>query len=269
MKHHSIFLTALVALCLVACSSLALEDKSLIGSDDDPEQYFLNSVLRAERIQVKLSKQTDDNYLVYRLSPAHQAHMQGKLLAVSLGGTDLYRDRDSYTSPNRAEFRRLADSIGDGNYYRPKAFSTDGGAYKHTISSGIKSISLKALSVYNATHPAGSDLGDMTHVCWMEILKRAKRDAVVGEMLQRIWEKYGRQVRPPFDDFARQPQISLLADLAPIHIPALMSEGSSEELLCYLSLNQEPSTAVQELELSITLMNGQVLRTTFSVDFAQ
>lgn len=197
---------------------------------------------------------------------------QGRVIEVYLTGKQ-HVDPESWgvSSRNTAEvielssnFESVATAQGDGNYYAPKAGSTDGGAYKHTLSSGIRSMSLTALGTYNAAYPQGSDLSPITQLYSVQLQKQANRKLYTGE-LERIQGEYGLGVRPPFDDFLKLERISTLDQWQDIALPTgagYINHDNEDRgrLLLGLVRFTEPATARQvQLRLTLTLMDGREL----------
>lgn len=180
-------------------------------------------------------------------------------LGISSGNT-------ASTSYQSKSFASLASAIGDGNYYGYKYSSLSAGAYEHTLTSGVRSLILTAVGSYSATYPAGSDLAPITQVYWMQVERKAGR-SVTQEEFHRIWEMYGLNVEPPFDDFLRIPRTASLSELKDIAVPALnrgqssieVVQGSRADVLCYLVLKELPEQGKQTLRLTLTLMDGIVL----------
>lgn len=267
----SSLLCGAMLLLSTACTPPYIEEEP-IGLDTHPRRFFFNTILAPQAVYMAQVPTVRMHY------PAEHGDLirQGKVIEVFLTGRQ-HVDPESWgvSSRNTAEvielssnFESVATAQGDGNYYAPKAYSTDGGAYKHTLSSGIRSMSLTALGTYNATYPEGSDLSPITQVYWMQVERKAGR-TVRQEEMQRIWQVYGRHIQPPFDDFLRIARTAPLSELKDVALPALgpSSEPRPEQaqlynkagVLCYIVLKEQPDQGEQALRLTLTLMDGREL----------
>lgn len=242
--------------CLILLSACRGKEREIpIGwGTSTPRQYYLSGVICADDLLLKPSEVS----VVGNEFSSGGPTMRGQLFEFYAVG-DLYRDGHRY-----ADFKRLADSFGDGNYYAPAGSSIHGGAYRHTLSSGIRSMSLTALSSYNATYPQGSDLSPITQLYSVQLQKQANRKLYTGE-LERIQGEYGLGVRPPFDDFLKLERISTLDQWQDIALPTgagYINHDNEDRgrLLLGLVRFTEPATARQvQLRLTLTLMDGREL----------
>lgn len=267
-RLSSLLCGAMLLLC-TACTPPYVEEEP-IGMDTHPRRFFFNTILEPREVHmarvptVRMHHPTEHSDFI----------RQGRVIEVYLTGKQ-HVDPESWgvSSRNTAEvielssnFESVATAQGDGNYYAPKAGSTDGGAYKHTLSSGIRSMSLTAVGGYSATYPAGSDLAPITQAYWVQVERKANRSVTQGE-LDRIWQAYGTNVQPPFDAFVRTTRTAPLVELKGIALPAVNRgqepmeavHGARTGVVCYLVLKELPEQGEQTLRLTLTLMDGREL----------
>lgn len=266
-RLSSLLCGAMLLLC-TACTPPYVEEEP-IGMDTYPRRFFFNTILEPREVHmarvptVRMHHPTEHSELI----------RQGRVIEVYLRGRQ-YRDASlggflfnaQKAKEESAGFEAVATARGDGHYYAPKNHSTDGGAYKHTLTSGIRSLSLTSVGGYSATYPAGSDLTPITQAYWVQVERKANR-SVTQEELHRIWQEYGTQIQPPFNGFDRTWHWTSLADLKDIDLPALNGQQPpigvqmdyNTGVLCYLVLKELPEQGEQTLRLTLTLMDGREL----------
>lgn len=255
----SSLLCGAILLLYTACSQDEPAPRVVGDGDTEPEQYYFSGLLQADGLELEPSDIPAVQYEFTAGGPT----MRGQIFRLYAVGT-MYSDRTDEGADYNADFKRLADSIGDGNCYAPGWSSVEQGAYRHTLTSGIRSISLTALSDYSDAYPKGSDLSYITQVYSLQLHKQANRKLAEGE-LQRIQQKYGKQVRPPFDAFLKQERISMLNEWRDVAIPTGRGYVDSDNemrgrlLFGFILLTEPPIVAEQTLRLTLTLMDGTVL----------
>lgn len=259
----SSLLCGAMLLLFAACTPPYVEEEP-IGMDTYPRRFFFNTILEPKEVHMARPNRVDFNTPEY----INQIQ-QGRAIEVYLTGTSYSNygrwsaNTGSATEPK--SFASLASAIGDGNYYGYK-YPLGAVSYEHTLTSGIRSLSLTAVGGYSATYPAGSDLAPITQAYWVQVERKANRSVTQGE-LDRIWQAYGTNVQPPFDAFVRTTRTAPLVELKGIALPAVNRgqepmeavHGARTGVVCYLVLKELPEQGEQTLRLTLTLMDGREL----------
>lgn len=155
------------------------------------------------------------------------------------------------------KFQRLADSVGDGHNTQLLSY-----AFHPAMSvSRVDGITLTSVSGYNATHPVGSSLNDIVRVSYHTYKFRLLEQEVSGDYLQ---------TSPYEGAFASSRALAQVLPLEKIQIRASIPLGASSQPYAYqvfeMVLTEAPDKPMQEMKLSITLSNGEVLEHTFSAN---
>ncbi len=214
-----------------------------IGMGTISTPYYTASLIREREIVVR---EIEGSFFACD-GPSFKA--ERTMLCVLFGG-------ETVSGRENPQFRRLADSVGDGH----NTERLGSGVLPQMLVSNVKAMSLESLSGYNASHPAGSSLNDLVRVSYSTYKYRLVEEAAPAEYFSSL-------VGSPVIKLKTLEQVLPLEKIAVFgNVPA--SDSPHAEHLYpafHLTFVEAPDKPAQEMKLTVTLSNGQILERTFSV----
>lgn len=155
----------------------------------------------------------------------------------------------------RDKFLQLARKIGDAPAPQAHVYATPN--QTQTLSAGISSVSMVAVTVYNDRYRAGADLTPIVRVCYDSYDHRF--DGRIVPMFDTR-QGYGRYVREPGDPL-------LGAKYPSIYMGHYGQDTQySDVRLLALGLTEEPTVSPQTFRLTLRLTDGQVFTADLTAD---
>lgn len=214
---------------------------------------------------------TESNYYLYNIAPVKKLAVVQRDISYLINefrvGVCNYASK--YTLRG-AEFKRVADSIGDGGFHIYKVEPSDHRWDTGTLQFGVRGIKLTALTDYNETHKAGSSL--------LDLVKATYRTYDLSKKVKDKCE-YGPELIPEIKFFKKVAiKENLRLDVPEIHLdryemPSFNGSNTVDDTLeCLngqlayfltLEFSELPIEKDQKMRISVRFANGKTLTADF------
>ena len=239
------FLACFTALAISSCNQQELNNNQIdCGGMETPSPYFFTNILKPK--ELKILPNNGNGY-------SNEKSDFTSLLFLLSG--DMY---GQFSEATFEEFKNLANKIGDTEnktgYYHATTVDNE------TTESAISEVSIKSLSRYNESHPEGSSLKDIIRINYQSfdhVFDKALKPTKFGSVHHAMYSV------EPTDEMT---QVKHPALIMGTHVG---ERGYNDGLVMSIEFLQAPSTATQQLQVTILFENGTKLTKDTTVDILE